>query len=261
MKIILKVTIIFLMLSLLNKEVLGFEEFKLNKDVNIPSVNYSFSDTNSEVNGDFKSIPGGSDEEFDSTLPQTPPPPEINIPRPSAIEEEFLKGVSFYDDFDIKDYSKIPYLMIITKNAKEQNMDLELVLAIIKKESNFNPKAKSSVGALGLMQLMPETAKWLGLKNTSKLTDPDVNTKYGIKYLRYLFSEISPKVSYSELDKEDIERNEIKKVLAGYNAGPGNVKKYDKPPYYGIPPFKETRDYVKKVPFYFIKFEELSIPK
>jgi len=125
----------------------------------------------------------------------------------------------------------------------------------------FNPRVKSSVGAVGLMQLMPDTARWLGLKNTSKLSDPEINVRYGIKYMRYLFSEISPEVDYSNLSKEDVSRQEIVKAIAAYNCGPGNVKKYDKHPYNGVPPFKETKNYVKKVPLYFIHFKDLVSSK
>lgn len=219
--------------------------FKLNKEIDIPQPEASV------VN---------EEEKFDPSLPTTEPPDSVKY----LIKSDFQtsKGINTgMNDFDINSYQEIKYLDIVIKNAKEQNFDVELVLSIIKKESNFNPKAKSYVGAVGLMQLMPDTAKWLGLKNTSKLYDPDINIKYGIKYLRYLFSTISPEYDVSNLSKDDINKNEFLKPIAAYNAGPGNVKKYDKPPHNGIPPFPETKDYVKKVPFYFIKFKELNIPK
>lgn len=198
------------------------------------------------------------DDKFDPTLPNEPPPPEINI-----VKEEYsIKGVSIsLDDFDIDDVSKIKYLDLVIKNAAEQNFDVELTLAVIKKESNFNPWVRSSVGAIGLMQILPETARWLGLKNISRLLDPDTNIKYGIKYLRYLFCRFAPDINVSELGIEDASKEGFLKVLAAYNAGPGNVEKYDKPPYNGIPPFKETQKYVKKVSDYFIKFENLRIKK
>lgn len=221
--------------------------FKLNKEINVPqpSVNIMNED----------------DEKFDPSLPLTEPPDSVKYLIKSS-DFQISKGINTdKDDFDIKSYREIKYLDIVIKNAKEQNFDVELTLSIIKKESNFNPKIKSRVGAVGLMQLMPDTAKWLGLKNTSKLTDPDINIKYGIKYLRYLFSTISPESDVSNISKDDINKNEILKSIAAYNAGPGNVKKYDRPPHNGIPPFPETKNYVKKVPFYFIKFKELDIPK
>ncbi|GAB4029405.1 MAG: hypothetical protein Fur0012_03730 [Elusimicrobiota bacterium] len=135
-----------------------------------------------------------------------------------------------------------------------------MVLAVIKKESTFNPKAKSSVGAMGLMQLMPDTAKWLGLKDTSKLYDPATNIRYGIKYLRYLFGEFC-EISAENLDKSAAENQSVKKAIATFNAGPGNVREYSKAPYNGIPPFKETKSYIKLVTDYFLEFEEMNLQK
>lgn len=220
--------------------------FNLNKNITVPSPKINFEN-------------GAKEDDFDPTLPNTEPPDSVKY----AVKESYFevsKG-AVLEDFNIDSYDKIKYLDLIAKNAKAQNFDLELALSIIKKESNFNPKAKSGVGAIGLMQLMPDTAKWLGLKDTSKLTDPDTNVKYGIKYMRYLFSVFSPQFNISNISKEDIDKSEVLKPIAAYNAGPGNVKKYDKPPYNGIPPFPETKNYVKKVPYYFIKFKELNIPK
>jgi soluble lytic murein transglycosylase-like protein len=235
---------LFVFLSYVDSQEISF---KLDKNLDIPKPN---------VNLNTKSI----NEDFDPSLPDTEPPDSVKyFVKETALE--ISKGLNRFEDFDIESYEDIKYLDLIMKNAKEQNFDLELALAIIKKESNFDPKIKSSVGAVGLMQLLPETAKWLGLRNTSKLIDPDINVKYGIKYLRYLFSVFSPELDISNISKEEIERNDILKSIAAYNAGPGNVKKYDRPPHNGIPPFPETKNYVKKVPYYFIKFKELNIPK
>lgn len=221
--------------------------FRLDKNLDVPEPNIN-------LNNEY------SNDDFNPALPDTEPPDSVKyLIKESALE--ISKGLGNIEDFNINSYNEIKYLDLIIKNAKEQNFDLELALAIIKKESNFDPKIKSSVGAVGLMQLLPETAKWLGLRNTSKLIDPDINVKYGIKYLRYLFSVFSPELDISNISKEEIERNDILKSIAAYNAGPGNVKKYDRPPHNGIPPFPETKNYVKKVPYYFIKFKELNIPK
>lgn len=111
----------------------------------------------------------------------------------------------------------------ISRKAKEHGVDEDLVYSVIKHESGGNPKAMSGVGARGLMQLMPETAKSLGVKDSS---DPYQNVEGGIKYL----SQLQKKYKDPAL------------TVAAYNAGPGNVDKYK-----GIPPFKETQNYAKNV--------------
>jgi soluble lytic murein transglycosylase-like protein len=236
------------------------EEFsiKIDKDIslNLPQPKMQVVDQSNIKNSTYEY----GDDDFDPTLPKTEPPESVKF----AIKSEsisFEKSIKedIYD-FDITDYRQIKYLDLVIKNAKEQNFDVEFVLSIIKKESNFNPKVKSYVGAMGLMQIMPDTARWLGLKNTSKLYDPDTNIKYGIKYLRYLFNYLKGEIP-NELSKENINDRYVLKVIAAYNAGPGNVKKYDNPPHNGIPPFKETVNYVNKVSFYFVKFKDLDINK
>ena len=108
--------------------------------------------------------------------------------------------------------------------AKEANLDPRLVRAIIYVESAENPKAVSSKGAMGLMQLMPATAKSLGVKEPFQ---PNQNVQGGVRY----FSKL--------MDRFD---GNVRLALAAYNAGPGAVEKYG-----GIPPYPETRDYVRKV--------------
>ncbi len=145
----------------------------------------------------------------------------------------------------------IPYLEIARAEAKAQGIDLALVLAVIQKESSFDPNARSSVGARGLMQLMPSTAKWLGLKDTKKLTNPAINIKYGVKYLKYLWDEFST-IPSGNLSAADMKQKTAQMAIAAYNAGQGNVHKYD-----DVPPFKETKNYVKKVTEYFSNYETL----
>jgi len=113
---------------------------------------------------------------------------------------------------------------IFEEAAIKYNVPVNLLKAIGKAESNFNPNAVSRVGAQGVMQLMPATAKSLGVKDAF---DPEQNIMGGAKYISQL------------LDKYD---GNTKLALAAYNAGMGNVKKYG-----GIPPFKETQNYVVKV--------------
>lgn len=113
---------------------------------------------------------------------------------------------------------------IIEKAAETYNLPVQLIEEVVRHESNFQINAKSSAGASGLMQLMPETAKSLGVKN---IFDPVENVMAGSKYLRQM------------LDKYN---GNIELALAAYNAGPGNVDKYK-----GIPPFEETKNYVKSI--------------
>jgi soluble lytic murein transglycosylase-like protein len=114
---------------------------------------------------------------------------------------------------------------LIEEQASAQSLSPDLVRAVIRVESNWNPRAKSVKGAQGLMQLMPATAAEYGVSNPY---DPEENIRAGVKYLRKL------------VDRFD-GRTEL--ALAAYNAGPGAVEKYGRQ----VPPYRETQAYVRRI--------------
>ncbi len=117
-------------------------------------------------------------------------------------------------------------------SAYNVEIPVNLVKSIIKQESGFNPNAVSHAGAQGLMQLMPATAKSLGVYNSM---NPYQNVRGGIKYIAQLLNRFE---------------GNLQKALAGYNAGPEAVARYG-----GIPPYKETQNYVQSIMKDFLRRE------
>ncbi|HLN97484.1 MAG TPA: lytic transglycosylase domain-containing protein [Pyrinomonadaceae bacterium] len=113
---------------------------------------------------------------------------------------------------------------IIFRAGEKEGVDPRFIHAVIKQESRYDTHAVSHVGAEGLMQMMPATAKRFGLKDPF---DPQANVEAGTKYLKWLLKRFDGDVSLA---------------LAGYNAGEGSVDKYK-----GVPPYTETQNYVKKI--------------
>lgn len=122
---------------------------------------------------------------------------------------------------------------IIASASQRHDVDASLIKAVIRAESNFNPDARSSKGALGLMQLMPGTASDMQVFNAF---NPQQNIEGGTKYLRMLL---------------DLYKDNIELALAAYNSGSQNVDRYG-----GIPPFPETQDYVRKVTAFNDRFKQ-----
>jgi soluble lytic murein transglycosylase-like protein len=116
------------------------------------------------------------------------------------------------------------YEHLIDEAAARYKLDADLIRAVIRVESAFNPLAVSTAGAQGLMQLMPALAEELGVQNPF---DPRENIMAGTRYLSYLL---------------DVHKGNIPLALASYNAGPATVDRYN-----GVPPFEETRRYVKSI--------------
>lgn len=134
----------------------------------------------------------------------------LNIPNTGAASDRMIDKVKEYEP-------------AIRAAAARYDLPPELIAGVIWQESRGNPRAVSHCGAMGMMQLMPATAANLGVNNAF---DPIQNIDGGAKYLRQM---------YDKFGRVDF-------AVAAYNSGPGNVAKFN-----GIPPFKETQDYVPKV--------------
>jgi soluble lytic murein transglycosylase-like protein len=135
------------------------------------------------------------------------------------------KGWQFRPEPRVSGINRKKFQELIAIVANRYELDSDLVHAVVRAESAYNPNAISRAGAVGLMQLMPQTAKAYGVTNRR---DPAQNLQAGTRYLRYLLG---------------LFKNDLSLALAAYNAGEGTVKRYGN----RIPPYKETQNYVRKV--------------
>ncbi len=161
----------------------------------IAAIEQRFSHTQSRPAGDFAATLAAADAAQQSTAAK---------PSVSAGKEDIVK--------------------MINLAAGKYGVDPKLAMAVAEAESGLSPEAVSPVGAVGVMQLMPETARSLGVRNSK---DPRENIDGGVRYLKQMLTTFGGDVS---------------KAVAAYNAGPQAVKNYN-----GIPPYSETRNYVARV--------------
>jgi hypothetical protein len=157
------------------------------------------------------SLRGGGDVNIDKTLIDKIVADEVPYPEPEETNVAQVAGLV-----------ESPYGELIASMSEAHGVDPNLVRALIQVESNYRPKAKSARGAMGLMQLMPSTAREYKVLNPY---DPKSNVTAGVKHLKSL-----------------IDRWGVELALAAYNAGEGAVKKFN-----GIPPYRETRNYVSRI--------------
>lgn len=150
--------------------------------------------------------------------------PEVVEEVKKIVEEGVFPRRSWKFSEDSKPLFQSKYNDIIIEAARHFDVDAALVSAVIKAESDYNPKVVSHKGARGLMQLMPATAKRFGVTNSF---DPRENIFAGTRYLRWLLKTFDGNADLA---------------VAAYNAGEGNVWKYD-----GVPPFRETVNYINRI--------------
>jgi soluble lytic murein transglycosylase-like protein len=166
---------------------------------------------------------GGGEMTMNASLVASIEPDEIPHPPPApAVAEPDVPPLPAVPAVRIEPHPRID--RIIDKVAKEQGVDATLVKAVIQVESGFEPRARSSAGAVGLMQVMPQTARQYGVTGR-RLYDPRANIEAGIKHLKSLMDHLP-----------------LHLALAAYNAGEGAVQRFQ-----GVPPYPETQKYVSTI--------------
>ena len=153
---------------------------------------------------------------------------------PTSNAHEYKLYIRERASLSRKFYAPEKYDRYIADASAQTGVDSRLLKAMIKAESDFNPRAVSKKGAMGLMQIMPENFKMLDLQNPF---DPWQNIRAGARYFQQLYQRFNGKLALS---------------LAAYNAGPTAVDRYNR-----IPPYKETEAYVRRVLRYYRTFKQL----
>ncbi len=157
----------------------------------------------------YIAIPSGQIERYEPA--EGGPEPAVPAPRNAGLQEKAPATTA-------------PMADLISGAAERSRIDPDFLASVIQAESGFNPGAVSPKGALGLMQLMPGTAAWLGIGNPF---NPAENVEAGTKYLRALLDQYG---------------GDAVKALAAYNAGPRRVEQYG-----GVPPYRETIEYITRI--------------
>jgi soluble lytic murein transglycosylase-like protein len=161
--------------------------------------------------------------------------PRVDIAPPAMPEPDLTTIAPIRPEKETRPTARAPrprgFDLLILEYARRYGVDGALVKAVIHAESRFDPSARSHRGAVGLMQLMPRTARVYGVRN---LTDPRDNIRAGVQHLKRLLSR----------------HGNLKVALAAYNAGSTSVRRHR-----GVPPYPETREYVTKVMRYHGKYQ------
>ncbi|WP_313431668.1 lytic transglycosylase domain-containing protein [Pseudomonas sp.] len=148
-----------------------------------------------------------------------------NVHRPGRHYERVIsESLAQAGPVDAQMITGRPYAELVAAAARDFDVPLALLHALIKAESGYNPTARSAAGAVGLMQLMPDTAREMGVEN---LLDPEDNVQGGARYLKRMLTLFD---------------NDITLAVAAYNAGPDAVRRRG-----AVPPYAETRRYVPTV--------------
>ena len=178
------------------------------------------------VDGDriVLTLRSGGEVTCDKSIVEKVEPDEVPYIDPDATKPAESEAVATDVQPDESLLDTTPYGEIIASVSEAQGVNPMLVRALIQVESKFRPTARSRKGAMGLMQLMPSTAREYNVRNPF---EPKANIEAGIKHLKSLIERFGSSLELG---------------LAAYNAGPGAVEKFN-----GVPPYRETRDYVSRI--------------